>query len=116
MPAQMVSATNWFILNTFAALAASRKGRKVNTAIETEVMTLKVGSDVEAPNAIKMLMKADRKPQPASAGTMGLKMAATVSKKRVSSEPFLLASSDFKSRFSSMASSSSTPVSSTNSL
>ena len=112
----MVRATNWFILKTLAALAASRKGRKVNTAMEMATMTLKVGWEVEAPKAMKMQMKADRKPQPASAGTMGLKMAATVSKKVVSSLPFLLARSCLRSRFSSMAASSSTPVSATNSL
>ena len=110
MPAQMVMATNMFILNTLAALAASRKGRKVKMAMEMAMMVLNVGAEESKPSAMKMQMSADRKPQPARAGTMGLKIAATVSKKRVSSLPFLSFSSSFRSGFTSMGASSSTPV------
>ena len=68
MPAQMVMATNMFILNTLAALAASRKGRKVKMAMEMAMMVLNVGAEESKPSAMKMQSECG---QEAAAGQSG---------------------------------------------
>ena len=87
--AQIVKATYSFILNTFAVEDASKNGMNVKTAIEMATKVANVSDCMEAPNAIATMMIADRKPQPARAGTIGLKILATVSKNSVRPAPFL---------------------------